>query len=111
VQAARQIRFTNLQEIITLAPVLKSYVHEAIELGKAGLKVEMKKSKELTFPEEFQSHLDANPDLKAAFEALSPGRQRGYSLHFSSAKQSQTRAARVEKCIPQILAGKGLEDE
>jgi uncharacterized protein YdeI (YjbR/CyaY-like superfamily) len=110
VQSARQIRFTKVQEIIELAPVLKTYIYEAIEVEKAGLKVEMKKSTELVFPEEFQLKLDENATFKTAFEALTAGRQRAYNLHFSAPKQSQTRTARVEKCMPQILMGKGLND-
>ncbi|MFC5625612.1 YdeI/OmpD-associated family protein [Algoriphagus winogradskyi] len=110
VQSARQIRFTNLQEIIELSKVLKSYVFEAIEVEKAGLKVELKKTKEYDIPEEFQVKLDADPGLKEAFYSLTPGRQRGYLLHFATAKQAKTREARVEKLIPQILSGKGLND-
>ena len=108
VQAARQIRFTSADEIRRMANMLKSYVQEAIEVEKAGLKVEFKK--EFEIPEEFQSRLDESPDLRAAFEALTPGRQRGYILHFSGAKQSKTRQARVEKYISQILEGKGIDD-
>jgi uncharacterized protein YdeI (YjbR/CyaY-like superfamily) len=110
VQSARQIRFTNLREIIELELVLKAHVFEAIEVEKAGLKVEMKKSTDLVFPEEFQQKLDENLAFKAAFEALTAGRQRAYNLHFSAPKQAQTRTARVEKCMPQILLGKGLND-
>jgi uncharacterized protein YdeI (YjbR/CyaY-like superfamily) len=110
VQAARQIRFTNLREIVEMAPILKSYIYEAIEVEKAGLKVELKKTTEFKMVEEFQYKLDKIPALKAAFEALTPGRQRGYLLHFSSAKQAKTREARIEKYIPQILDGKGLDD-
>lgn len=110
VQSARQIRFTNLQEIIELNKVLKSYIFEAIEVEKAGLKVELKKTKEYDIPEEFQVKLDADPALKEAFYSLTPGRQRGYLLHFAAAKQAKTREARVEKLIPQILSGKGLND-
>ena len=110
VQAARQIRFTNVQEIVEMEAILKAYIHEAIEVEKAGLEVDFKKTKEYDVPEEFQEKLDENPDLKAAFEALTPGRQRGYLLHFSGAKQSKTRASRVEKCLPKILDGKGLND-
>ena len=110
VQAARQLRFTNLEEIEKMADLIKSYILNAIELEKAGLKVEMKKSTDLVYPEEFQEKLDADSNLKAAFEALTPGRQRQYNLHFSSAKQSKTRAERVEKAIPMILDGKGLND-
>ncbi|WP_339704303.1 YdeI family protein [Algoriphagus aquimarinus] len=110
VQAARQVRFANLQEIVELKATLRAYIFEAIEVEKAGLKVELKKTKEYAIPEEFQVKLDANPALKTAFEALTPGRQRGYLLHFSAAKQAKTREARVEKNIPQILCGKGLTD-
>ena len=110
VQSARQIRFTNLQEIIDLEPVLKTYIYEAIEVEKAGLKVELKKTKEFNVPEEFETKLNTDTDLKTAFYALTPGRQRGYLLHFSAAKQSKTRESRIEKSIPQILNGKGLDD-
>ena len=109
VQSARQIRFTGLDEIIELEPVIKACVAEAIEVEKAGLKVEFKK--ELTaIPEELQTKFNEVPDLEKAFYALTPGRQRAYVLHFSAAKQSATRASRVEKCIPLIMAGKGLND-
>lgn len=110
VQSARQIRFTNLQEIIDLEPVLKTYIYEAIEVEKAGLKVELKKTTEFSVPEEFQTRLNEDHNLKTAFHALTPGRQRGYLLHFSAAKQSKTRESRIEKSIPQILNGKGLDD-
>jgi uncharacterized protein YdeI (YjbR/CyaY-like superfamily) len=110
VQAARQIRFTHSREMAKLEPILKSYIYEAIEVEKAGLKVNLVKSTELIFPEEFQKKLDEIPALKAAFEALTPGRQRAYNLYFSGPKQSKTRESRVEKCIPQILSGKGLDD-
>ncbi len=110
VQAARQLRFTNLQEIIKLAPTIKAYIYEAIEVEKAGLQVSLKKTEEFNIPEEFQKKLDEIPALKTAFEALTPGRQRGYLLYFSGAKLSKTRASRVEKCIPQILDGKGLNE-
>ncbi|TXE12299.1 YdeI/OmpD-associated family protein [Algoriphagus aquimarinus] len=110
VQAARQVRFANLQEIVELKATLKAYIFEATEVEKAGLKVELKKTKEYAIPEEFQVKLDANPALKTAFEALTPGRQRGYLLQFSAAKQAKTREARVEKYIPKILCGKGLTD-
>ncbi|WP_111321476.1 YdeI/OmpD-associated family protein [Algoriphagus chordae] len=110
VQAARQIRFRNLQEIVALQAVLKAYIFEAIEVEKAGLKVELKKTKEYAVPDEFQVKLENNSKLKTAFEALTPGRQRAYLLHFASAKQSKTREGRVEKYIPQILDGKGLND-
>lgn len=110
VQSSRQIRFTDISEIAKSAKVLKAYIYEAIEVEKAGLKVTLKKTKEYDVPEEFQKQLDKKASLKKAFEALTPGRQRAYLLHFSAPKQSKTREARVEKCIPQILAGKGLND-
>ena len=110
VQSARQIRFTHIQEIIDLEPVLKTYIYEAIEVEKAGLKVELKKTKEFSVPEEFETKLNTDTNLKTAFYALTPGRQRGYLLHFSAAKQSKTRESRIEKSIPQILNGKGLDD-
>lgn len=110
VQSARQIRFTNLQEIIKLERIIKAHIYEAIEVERAGLKVQLKKTKDFDVPEEFQTKLDEIPGLKDAFEALTPGRQRAYLFHFSQAKQSKTRTARVEKYIPQILIGKGLED-
>ena len=110
VQSARQIRFTGLEQIKQLAPTLQMYIYQAIEVEKAGLKVAFKKTTEYQMPEEFQQKLEAMPALKDAFDALTPGRQRGYLYYFSQAKQSKTRAARVEKWIPQILAGKGLED-
>jgi len=110
VQAARQIRFTNLKEIVKLKKILKSYIYEAIEVEKAGLKVNLKKATEFTIAEEFQNKLDKKPALKKAFYALTPGRQRAYLLFFSAPKQSKTREARVEKSIPQILSGKGLND-
>jgi uncharacterized protein YdeI (YjbR/CyaY-like superfamily) len=109
-QAARQIRFTNVREIVEMEPILKAYVHEAIEVEKAGLKVRFKKTSEFPIPEEFQNKLDEVPALKTAFDALTPGRQRGYVLYFSAAKQSKTRESRVEKCMRQILKGKGLND-
>jgi uncharacterized protein YdeI (YjbR/CyaY-like superfamily) len=110
VQSARQIRFTNIREIMELESVLKTYIFEAIEVEKAGLKVVLKKPTEFKMAEEFQTKLDENAALKTAFEALTPGRQRAYLLHFSQPKQAKTRAARVEKCMPQILDGKGLDD-
>lgn len=110
VQSARQIRFTNVKEITKLAATLKAYIYEAIEVEKAGLKVALKKRAEYAVPEEFQTQLDKQPKLKKAFEALTPGRQRAYLFHFSQAKQSKTRQARIEKYIPQILNGKGLDD-
>jgi uncharacterized protein YdeI (YjbR/CyaY-like superfamily) len=110
VQAARQIRFTGVQEIAKLETVLKAYIKEAIAVEKAGLKVEFKTAAQFDMPDEFQSRLESMPALRRAFEALTPGRQKGYLLHFSSAKQSKTREARVEKCIPLILDGMGLDD-
>jgi uncharacterized protein YdeI (YjbR/CyaY-like superfamily) len=110
VQAARQVRFTDIREIVELESTLKAYIHEAIDVEKAGLKVELKKTAEFKVAEEFQTNLDEIPALKAAFYSLTPGRQRAYLLYFSTPKQSKTREARVEKCIPQILKGKGLND-
>ena len=110
VQAARQIRFTNVREIVEMEPILKAYIHEAIEVEKAGLKVKLKETAEFTIPEEFQKKLDEIPALKAAFDALTPGRQRAYLFYFSEPKQSKTRESRVEKCMQQILDGKGLND-
>lgn len=111
VQAARQVRFTNVQEIMEREEALKAYIYEAIEVEKAGLKVEFKKNTELGFPGEFQKKLDENPSLKTAFDALTPGRQRAYNLYFSAPKQSKTRASRVEKYTQHILNGKGLNDQ
>ena len=111
VQAARQVRFTNVREIVKMKPILKAYVYEAIEVEKAGLKVNLKKTKEFKMPEEFQNKLDEIPALKTAFHALTPGRQRAYILYFSQPKQSKTRQSRVENCMPQILNGKGLNDQ
>src|SRR5213593_1640808 len=108
-QAARRIPFSNVGEIVEMEPILKVYIHEAIEAEKAGLKVNYKKNPE-PIPEELQNKLDEIPALKTAFDALTPGRQRGYILYFSGAKQSKTRASRVKKCMPQILKGKGLND-
>ena len=110
VQSARQIRFTNVGEIVQMEPILKAYIDEAIEVEKAGLKVKLKKTSEFTIPEEFQKKLDTIPALKAAFAALTPGRQRAYLFYFSAPKQSKTRESRVEKCLQQILDGKGLND-
>jgi uncharacterized protein YdeI (YjbR/CyaY-like superfamily) len=110
VQAARQIRFTNVRAIVEMEPILKAYIHEAIEVDKAGLEVSYKRTSEFKMPEEFQRKLDEMPALKTAFEALTPGRQRGYLLYFSAPKQSKTRGSRVEKCLQQILNGKGLND-
>jgi len=110
VQAARQIRFTNVREIVKMKAVLKAYIYEAIEVEKSGLEVTYKKTSEFKMPEEFQKKLDQVPALKTAFGALTPGRQRGYLLYFSAAKQSQTRESRIEKCMDQIFDGKGLND-
>jgi len=110
VQAARQIRFTNLREITSMKATLKAYIYEAIEVEKAGLKVKLKKTAAFKMPEEFKTKLDKTPALKKAFEALTPGRQRGYLLHFAAAKQSKTRESRIEKSTPKILNGKGLDD-
>jgi uncharacterized protein YdeI (YjbR/CyaY-like superfamily) len=110
VQGARQARFTNVQEVVEREATLKAYIFEAVEVEKAGLKVNLKKTEDFPVAEEFQYKLNQMPALKTAFNALTPGRQRGYLMHFSSAKQSKTREARVEKSIPQIMNGKGLED-
>ena len=110
VQAARQIRFTNPKEITGIKGTLKVYIYEAVEIEKAGLKVKLKKTAEFEMVEEFAARLKKKPALKKAFEALTPGRQRAYLLHFSQAKQVKTREARIDKCIPQILEGKGLND-
>ncbi|MCR8657530.1 YdeI/OmpD-associated family protein [Paenibacillus endoradicis] len=110
VQAARQIRFTNVEEIVEMESILKAYINEAIEVEKAGLEVKLKETKEYTIPEEFQHKLDEIPALKTAFEALTPGRQRAYIYNFSQPKQSKTRVSRVEKYMQQILDGKGLDD-
>jgi len=109
-QASRQIRFTHVQQIAELEPILKAYIHEAIKAEKAGLKVKLKKTTDFKIPQEFQTKLDELPALKTAFATLTPGRQRAYILYFSAAKQSKTRASRVEKCMRQILNGKGLDD-
>lgn len=110
VQAARQIRFTHVGEIIDLKQVLKTYIFQAIEVERTGLKVEMKKTSEFAVSEEFQAKLDENPVLEKAFKALTPGRQRAYLLHFSQPKQAKTREARIEKCMEAILNGLGLND-
>ena len=110
VQAARQIRFTSVREIVDMEPILKAYIYEAIEVEKAGLKIEFRKTAEYAIPEEFQNKLDENPALKTAFKALTPGRQRAYIFYFAQPKQSKTRESRIEKCIPRILSGKGLND-
>jgi uncharacterized protein YdeI (YjbR/CyaY-like superfamily) len=110
VQSARQVRFTSLKEIVKLKSTLKSYIKEAIEAEKAGVKVDFKKTAEFDMPEEFQKKLNEDRALETAFYELTAGRQRGYLLYFSSAKQSKTREARIEKYIPLILEGKGLDD-
>jgi uncharacterized protein YdeI (YjbR/CyaY-like superfamily) len=110
VQAARQIRFTNVKEIVEMETILKAYIYEAIEIEKAGLEVNFKKTTEFTIPEELQKKFDEVPALKTAFEALTPGRQRAYIFHFTEPKQSKTRESRVEKYMQQILSGKGLND-
>lgn len=110
VQAARQIRFTGLKQIQDLRPIIKAYVFEAIEVEKAGLEVPMKKTSDFEMVAEFEEKLNSDATLKTAFENLTPGRQRGYLLYFSQAKQSKTRKERVEKYIPKILEGKGLND-
>ena len=110
VQSARQMRFTNLKEVVSREKAIKAYIYEAIEVEKAGLKVNLKKTKEYKIPDELKKVLDKKPAVKKAFESLTPGRQRGYLLHFTSAKQIKTREARIEKAIPGILQGKGLND-
>jgi uncharacterized protein YdeI (YjbR/CyaY-like superfamily) len=111
VQAARQVRFTNVQEIVEMETILKAYLYEAIEVEKAGLKVNYKKATEFSIPDEFQNKLDEFPSLETAFYTLTPGRQRAYLLYFSAPKQSKTRESRVEKCMQQILNGRGLNDQ
>jgi uncharacterized protein YdeI (YjbR/CyaY-like superfamily) len=110
VQAARQIRFTDVRQIIKMKPILKAYINEAIKAERAGLKVPLKKTKEFSVPEEFQNKLNKDAALRKAFNTLTPGRQRGYLLYFSAPKQAKTRESRIEKSIPQILVGKGLND-
>jgi uncharacterized protein YdeI (YjbR/CyaY-like superfamily) len=110
VQAGRQIRFTNIQEIVAMETILKAYIYEAIEVEKSGLEVNFKKNTEFIILDELQNKFDEIPALKTAFEALTPGRQRGYILYFTAPKQSKTRESRVEKCVQQILDGKGLDD-
>jgi uncharacterized protein YdeI (YjbR/CyaY-like superfamily) len=110
VQSARQIRFSNVREVVEREPLLKAYISEAIEVEKAGLEVNFKRTSEFKIPAEFRKKLDKIPALKRAFGSLTPGRQRGYLLYFSAAKQSKTREARVEKCMQQILKGKGLNE-
>ena len=110
VQVPRQIRFTNVKDIVKMKTTLKAYIKDAIQVEKSGLKPELKKTAEFEMPEEFQTKLNKMAGLKTAFFSLTPGRQRGYLLHFSSAKQAKTREARIEKCLPQILKGKGIDD-
>ena len=110
VQSARQLRFSNLDEIVRQAATIKAYTYEAMEVEKAGLKVQLKETAAFDMPEEFKQKLEENPTVKRAFEALTPGRQRAYLLHFSQARQAKTREARIEKCLPQILNGEGLND-
>lgn len=111
VQAARQIRFTNVLEIVELEPILRAYIHEAIEVEEAGLKVAYKKAAEFSMPDELIDRLEEVPGLRDAFDALTPGRQRAYLLYFSAPKQSKTRESRIEKSIQQIFDGKGLNDQ
>jgi uncharacterized protein YdeI (YjbR/CyaY-like superfamily) len=110
VQAARQLRFTNVRAIVEIAPIIKAYIWEAIAAEKAGIEVPYKKTSEFQMPEELKDKLAEIPALKTAFASLTPGRQRGYLLYFCAAKQAKTRESRVEKCIPRILRGKGLND-
>ncbi|QLE02580.1 YdeI/OmpD-associated family protein [Galbibacter sp. BG1] len=110
VQSARQIRFTSLEEIVDQEKIIKQYVYEAVEVEKAGIKVPLKKTSEYEIPEELQQKMESDPDFKEAFKSLTPGRQRGYFLYFSQAKQSKTREARIEKCIPKIYEGKGWNE-
>lgn len=110
VQSARQLRFKSLQQIEDLKSIIRAYLFEAIEIEKSGLEVPMKKTSEFEMANEFKDKLDEIPELKTAFESLTPGRQRGYLLHFSGAKQSKTRVSRIEKCIQKIMEGKGLND-
>lgn len=110
VQSGRVIKFTDVKDILKLEKTLKAYIYEAIEIEKAGLKVELKKTSEFKMPEELQAKFKKTPAFKKAFEALTPGRQRGYILYFSQAKQSKTREERIEKSVPKILQGKGLQD-
>ena len=109
-QSMRVMRFTDTAQIAEMTPTLRTYFEEAIAAQKAGLKVDFKENKSLVFPDELIDQFDENPDLKAAFDALTPGRQRGYNLFFTGAKQSATRTSRIEKCTPMILVGKGLND-
>lgn len=111
VQSARQIRFTTVAEIVATATLIEAYVHEAVEVERSGLKISRKQTSDFMIPDEFQMKLDQDPALESAFGRLTPGRQRGYLFHFSGAKLSKTRRSRVEKCIPRILEGKGLDDD
>jgi uncharacterized protein YdeI (YjbR/CyaY-like superfamily) len=111
VQSARQIRFTSARQIAAMEPTLKAYIREAIEVEKSGVEVKYKKTSEFKMPEEFRTRLAELPALRRAFDELTPGRQRGYLLYFSGAKQSATRESRIEKCMPHILEGRGLNDE
>lgn len=111
VQSARQVRFTHVDEIKKLEKVLKAYMYEAIEVEKAGLEVKKKKHSEFEMPEELQNKIDEDEAFKTAFEALTPGRQRGYMLHIAQAKKSKTRVSRIEKCLPKIFAGKGYNEQ
>lgn len=110
VQSSRQMRFTSIEQINDMEPVIAKYIKEAIRVEKSGVKVEMKKTSEFAMPEEFEAVLKEDKELKKAFEALTPGRQRGYLLHFSQPKQAKTRESRIEKAIPAIMDGKGLND-
>ena len=109
-QAGRWIKFTSLEEITAVQSILRKYIYEAIEVEKSGRKVILKKASEYAVPEELQSRLDATPELRAAFEALTPGRRKSYIFHVSGAKQVKTRAARAERCVPMILSGRGLNE-
>lgn len=109
-QTVRMMKFTDVKEILDLKSVIKTYIYEAIEVEKSGVKVDFKESKALTLPDELLLRFDQNPEFKSAFEALTPGRQRGYNLYFSAPKQSKTREARIEKYVPRILNGKGIHD-
>ncbi len=110
-QSARWFKFTSVREITEMKSVLKAYIREAIDVEKSGLKLKMRKTSDLKFPEELQTMLDEFPDFKTAFNALTPGRQRAYIFYFSGAKQSKTRESRIQKCMPRILKGKGLLDK
>ena len=111
VQAGRQMRFTNEQEVLKLTPPLKAFIKEAIEVEKSGLKVKMNKTSTEVLPEELKERFTEDPGFKLAFEALTPGRQRGYIFYFSQPKQSKTRISRIEKCVPNIMDGKGMQNK